>query len=352
MDANAALITQTTGKLLSTGVTFFVERAYCEGRSFCKWRTRLEGMGQKRVFTIYTRIHALFVNSLCDSLGWVDRWITVDSLYVPVIGTGGGGSNAVNRMIESQIRGVEFWIVNTDSQGLPESTLTNSFINLNPENLRIPNAVVTFLSMVTFSSDFADAIYGTPQALATSPVPDTQHLQIGAMLTRGLGAGGNPEIGRVEPKRSTSGMISCGSNVAAKTLFSVLLEGPNTISVHFCAYPSHILQCILLVARKRQTPARAHTPTHQGTAMATPSSEVHHLSVCRLSSCQTASHATWIPSLVLISLQSSVLGEQRAAEESRENIETVVRGADMVFVTVTQPSSNSNPPPQANPYIR
>lgn len=33
-----------------------------------------------------------------------------------VIGVGGGGSNAVNRMIQSDLRGVEFWITNTDSQ--------------------------------------------------------------------------------------------------------------------------------------------------------------------------------------------------------------------------------------------
>ncbi len=35
---------------------------------------------------------------------------------VQVIGVGGGGSNAVNRMIISELLGVEFWIVNTDSQ--------------------------------------------------------------------------------------------------------------------------------------------------------------------------------------------------------------------------------------------
>lgn len=33
-----------------------------------------------------------------------------------VIGVGGGGSNAVNRMLSSDLQGVEFWIVNTDSQ--------------------------------------------------------------------------------------------------------------------------------------------------------------------------------------------------------------------------------------------
>ena len=31
-----------------------------------------------------------------------------------VIGVGGGGSNAVNRMVETDIQGVEFWVVNTD----------------------------------------------------------------------------------------------------------------------------------------------------------------------------------------------------------------------------------------------
>lgn len=67
---------------------------------------------------------------------------------IKVIGVGGGGSNAVNRMLESDMQGVEFWIVNTDVQALKMSTL-----------------------------------------------PLDNRLQIGAQLTRGLGAGGNPEIG-------------------------------------------------------------------------------------------------------------------------------------------------------------
>jgi cell division protein FtsZ len=67
---------------------------------------------------------------------------------IKVIGVGGGGSNAVNRMVESEMRGVEFCVVNTDLQ-----------------------------------------------ALKTSPLPSVNRLQIGAHLTRGLGAGGNPEIG-------------------------------------------------------------------------------------------------------------------------------------------------------------
>ncbi|MDG2211406.1 MAG: cell division protein FtsZ [Acidimicrobiales bacterium] len=66
---------------------------------------------------------------------------------IKVIGVGGGGVNAVNRMIESGLRGVEFIAVNTDAQAL-------------------------------LMSD-ADV-----------------KLDIGRELTRGLGAGSNPEIGR------------------------------------------------------------------------------------------------------------------------------------------------------------
>ncbi|MCL2559078.1 MAG: cell division protein FtsZ [Turicibacter sp.] len=66
---------------------------------------------------------------------------------IVVVGVGGGGSNAVNRMIESDVQGVEFIVANTDAQAL---NLSNA----------------------------------------------TKKLQIGAELTRGLGAGGAPEIGR------------------------------------------------------------------------------------------------------------------------------------------------------------
>ncbi|KAJ1263121.1 hypothetical protein BS78_09G160800 [Paspalum vaginatum] len=74
---------------------------------------------------------------------------------IKVIGVGGGGSNAVNRMIESSMKGVEFWIVNTDFQ-----------------------------------------------AMRMSPIEPENRLQIGQELTRGLGAGGNPEIGMNAAKES------------------------------------------------------------------------------------------------------------------------------------------------------
>lgn len=46
---------------------------------------------------------------------------------IKVIGVGGGGGNAVNRMIESSqsIPGVDMWVVNTDAQALSRSLATN-----------------------------------------------------------------------------------------------------------------------------------------------------------------------------------------------------------------------------------
>jgi cell division protein FtsZ len=72
---------------------------------------------------------------------------------IKVIGVGGGGSNAVNRMISSDIQGIEFWTMNTDAQALSHS----------------------------------DA---------------TRRIQLGQKLTRGLGAGGNPAIGQKAAEES------------------------------------------------------------------------------------------------------------------------------------------------------
>lgn len=65
---------------------------------------------------------------------------------IKVIGIGGGGSNAINRMVETTVRGVEFITVNTDAQALMSSTAQ-------------------------------------------------QRIRIGDKITKGLGAGGNPAIG-------------------------------------------------------------------------------------------------------------------------------------------------------------
>jgi cell division protein FtsZ len=66
---------------------------------------------------------------------------------IKVIGIGGGGSNAINSMIQAHVEGVEFIVANTDMQ-----------------------------------------------ALSSSPAPT--RIQLGSQLTKGLGAGSNPEIGK------------------------------------------------------------------------------------------------------------------------------------------------------------
>lgn len=72
---------------------------------------------------------------------------------IKVIGVGGGGSNAVNRMIENGVKGVEFITVNTDAQALHLSKSVHK-------------------------------------------------LQIGDKLTRGLGAGANPDVGKKAAEES------------------------------------------------------------------------------------------------------------------------------------------------------
>ncbi len=72
---------------------------------------------------------------------------------IEVIGVGGGGSNAVNRMIDSELDGVSFRVLNTDAQALLQSSAE-------------------------------------------------RRLQLGQNLTRGLGAGGNPSIGQKAAEES------------------------------------------------------------------------------------------------------------------------------------------------------
>ncbi len=77
---------------------------------------------------------------------------------IKVIGVGGGGSNAVARMVMSGITGVEFMVANTDAQAL----------KVNPAPVKI---------------------------------------QIGGKLTKGLGAGADPNIGRQAALEDTDGLI-------------------------------------------------------------------------------------------------------------------------------------------------
>ena len=77
---------------------------------------------------------------------------------IKVVGVGGGGSNAVSRMVQAGISGVEFMVVNTDAQ-----------------------------------------------ALKTNPAP--VKIQIGGKLTKGLGAGADPNVGRQAALEDTDALI-------------------------------------------------------------------------------------------------------------------------------------------------
>ena len=92
-------------------------------------------------------------NSMPHEESWSSDIIPSNAAKIKVIGVGGSGGNAVNRMIESEVSGVEFWAVNTDAQALAQS-----------------------------------------KAL--------KRLQVGQKLTRGLGAGGNPAIGQKAAEES------------------------------------------------------------------------------------------------------------------------------------------------------
>jgi cell division protein FtsZ len=77
---------------------------------------------------------------------------------IKVVGVGGGGSNAVNRMIEAGLRGVEFIAVNTDAQAL---------------------------------------------MLSNAPM----RVRIGDKLTKGLGAGGDPTVGSKAAEESSEDLV-------------------------------------------------------------------------------------------------------------------------------------------------
>ncbi len=77
---------------------------------------------------------------------------------IKVIGVGGGGGNAVNRMIAAKVEGVEFMVANTDLQALETSKASVK-------------------------------------------------IQLGAKLTKGLGAGANPDVGRAAALEDTEKII-------------------------------------------------------------------------------------------------------------------------------------------------
>jgi cell division protein FtsZ len=81
-----------------------------------------------------------------------------DGAKIKVIGVGGGGGNAINRMIAAEVKGVDFLVANTDAQALQSSN---------------------------------------------APLK----IQLGTKLTKGLGSGGNPEVGRRAALEDTEKII-------------------------------------------------------------------------------------------------------------------------------------------------
>ena len=122
---------------------------------------------------------------------------------IKVIGVGGGGGNAVNRMIETGVKGVEFIVANTDYQVLSKSK--------------------------------ADV-----------------KIQLGKQLTEGLGAGGKPEVGResaVESKKEIEEalkgadmiFITCGmgggTGTGAAAIVAEIAQGLGALTVAIVTKP-------------------------------------------------------------------------------------------------------------------
>ena len=102
---------------------------------------------------LYIDIYQSGGNIEMDLFGYTSNNLDMDSRYdsgvnIKVIGVGGGGGNAVNRMLNSNIQGVEFVTINCDRQALTASTAQNKVI-------------------------------------------------IGERITHGHGAGANPEVGKM-----------------------------------------------------------------------------------------------------------------------------------------------------------
>jgi cell division protein FtsZ len=101
------------------------------------------------------------------------------SARIEVIGVGGGGSNAVNRMIASDLQGVGYRVLNTDAQALLQSAAK-------------------------------------------------QRVQLGQKLTRGLGAGGNPAIGQKAAEESRSDLAQTLQGTDLVFIAAGMGGGPGT----------------------------------------------------------------------------------------------------------------------------
>ena len=136
---------------------------------------------------------------------FIDDDPPITGARIKVIGVGGGGGNAVNRMIEAGIEGIEFLVANTDLQALKRSR---------------------------------------------API----NIQLGGKLTKGLGAGANPDIGRNAALEDTEKIIEAlegadmvfvttglggGTGTGAAPIIASLATELNALTVAVVTKPFH-----------------------------------------------------------------------------------------------------------------
>jgi cell division protein FtsZ len=136
---------------------------------------------------------------------YIDDEPPMTGARIKVIGVGGGGGNAVNRMIEAGIEGIDFLVANTDLQALKRSR---------------------------------------------APIK----IQLGGKLTKGLGAGANPEVGRNAALEDTEKIIEAlegadmvfvttglggGTGTGAAPIIASLATELNALTVAVVTKPFH-----------------------------------------------------------------------------------------------------------------
>ena len=133
---------------------------------------------------------------------------------IKVVGIGGGGGNAINRMVAARVDGVHFIAANTDCQALRTSAAGIK-------------------------------------------------LQLGAKLTKGLGAGGNPEVGRSAALEDTEKVVE--SAVSAAMVSAGTASAKNGASRKFSTrIPSKPASCNVRASRAARSSAASIDPSHRG----------------------------------------------------------------------------------------
>lgn len=116
---------------------------------------------------------------------------------IKVMGVGGGGCNAVDRMIESDVTGIEFWAINTDAQALERASAQ-------------------------------------------------QKLQIGQKITKGLGAGGNPSIGQKAAEESREEIAHALENTDLVFITAGMGGGTGTGAASIAAEVAKEMGCLTI----------------------------------------------------------------------------------------------------------